>query len=91
MRNVLSQVLKLNGDLHIKDIGGKRFMFIFDEEGEKDRVMVGQQWTFNKALLFHGFLLGSMSAQLVIVLGETAGDVLEVETEGGGHVWDKYL
>ena len=51
MRSVLHKVWKLEGGLEIKEVDDKVHVFQFQDETEKDRVLVRQPWSFNKSLI----------------------------------------
>ncbi|XVF51215.1 hypothetical protein PTKIN_Ptkin04bG0166900 [Pterospermum kingtungense] len=103
MKTVLSKVWRLRSELSISVIGDYLFLFHFEDEGEKDKVLVHQPWPFNKSLLIlqevngtlspenikfdwcpfwihvHGLPLAMMSERIGIVIGESIGEVEEVE------------
>ena len=51
MRNVLYKVWKLEAGLVIKEVGDRIYVFQFEAEHEKDRILIRQPWSFNKALI----------------------------------------
>ena len=51
MRSVVYKVWKLVGGLEIKEVDDKVHVFQFQDETEKDRVLVRQPWSFNKSLI----------------------------------------
>ena len=51
MRSVVYKVWKLVGGLEIKEVDDKVYVFQFEYEIEKDRVLVRQPWSFNKSLI----------------------------------------
>ena len=51
MRNVFFKIWKLKGDLDIKEVDEKVYIFSFGKWVEKERVLIQQPWSFNKALL----------------------------------------
>ena len=51
MRNVFHKIWKLKGDLIIKEVDEKVYVFRFGSWVEKERVLIQQPWSFNKALL----------------------------------------
>lgn len=115
MKTIFSKVWKLEGSLTIKKITERLFTFHFGEEHEKDKVLLGQPWSFNKSLLLlnemeevsdpnqvnldwcpfwvqvHGLPLKLMTKKVGAVLGETIGEVLEIETDENGVAWGKWL
>ncbi|XWS54024.1 hypothetical protein CRYUN_Cryun10bG0052500 [Craigia yunnanensis] len=59
MKNVFHCIWKIRGELQVKEVGEKIFIFQFDEWWEKERVLIQQPWMFNKSLVlfrdFYGF------------------------------------
>ncbi|XWS30332.1 hypothetical protein CRYUN_Cryun24cG0108200 [Craigia yunnanensis] len=51
IRTVFYKIWKLASWLTINEVGDKVFIFKFDDEYEKDKVLVKQPWLFNKSLL----------------------------------------
>ncbi|XWS53817.1 hypothetical protein CRYUN_Cryun10bG0032700 [Craigia yunnanensis] len=51
MKNVLSNVWKLSSGMVVKEVGNRIFVFQFQENKEKERVLLRQPWSFNKSLL----------------------------------------
>ncbi|OMO49946.1 hypothetical protein CCACVL1_30745 [Corchorus capsularis] len=51
LRSVFFRVWKLSGGLRVQEVGDKMFLFQFDRMGERDRVLLQQPWSFNKALM----------------------------------------
>ncbi|XVF20671.1 hypothetical protein REPUB_Repub12eG0021900 [Reevesia pubescens] len=51
MKAVFSKLWRTQSGLQIKEVGEKLFLFKFKDEVEKDRVLVNQPWSFNKALM----------------------------------------
>ncbi|XVF84584.1 hypothetical protein PTKIN_Ptkin17bG0048800 [Pterospermum kingtungense] len=115
MRNVLAKAWRLKSTLTITEFREKVFVFQFEDAIEKDRVLLGQPWTFNKSLLVlndfdssmfpekvnmdwcpfwvqvHGLPLDLMNEKFGIVIGETIGEIMEVETDGKQQVWGRWL
>ena len=59
MKVVLYNIWKLSHGFEIKEVGDKVYVFQFEDGSEKDKVLVRQPWSFNKALIvladFDGF------------------------------------
>ncbi|XVF71961.1 hypothetical protein PTKIN_Ptkin12aG0082300 [Pterospermum kingtungense] len=115
MRNVLAKAWRLKSTLTITEVGEKVFVFQFEDAVEKDRVLLGQPWTFNKSLLVlndfdssmfpekvnmnwcpfwvqvHGLPLDLMNEKIGIVIGETIGEIMEVETDWEQQAWGRWL
>ncbi|XVE70325.1 hypothetical protein DITRI_Ditri10aG0063600 [Diplodiscus trichospermus] len=51
MPRVFTKVWGLEKELIVKEIGEKVYMFRFDDEMEKDLVLLQQSWSFNKVLV----------------------------------------
>ena len=51
MKNVLSNVWKSFSGMSIKEVGDRLYIFKFENQMEKERVLMRQPWTFNKSLL----------------------------------------
>ena len=51
MKNVLYNVWEISSDMSIKEVGNKLFVLDFENQMEKERVLMRQPWTFNKSLL----------------------------------------
>ena len=51
MKVVFYNIWKLSYGLEIKEVGDKIFIFQFDDVYEKDKVLVRQTWSCNKALI----------------------------------------
>ncbi|XVF23242.1 hypothetical protein REPUB_Repub13aG0019800 [Reevesia pubescens] len=77
MRNVLSQIWKLQNGLQIREVGDKFFMFLFGDVKDKDRI--------------HGLSLGLMTQKIGVVLEELTGDVLEVDMADNRLAWGRFL
>ena len=59
MRSILHKVWNLEAGLEVKEVDDKVYVFQFEDEVEKDRVIEQQPWSFNKSLIvlkeFDGF------------------------------------
>ena len=51
MKNVLSTIWKIFSSMVIKEVGERLFVFQFEDNMEKERVVMKQPWSFNKSLL----------------------------------------
>ncbi|OMP01222.1 hypothetical protein COLO4_12052 [Corchorus olitorius] len=51
MRTALFNAWSLDSGLGIKEVADKVYLFNFEEEPDRDRVLVNQPWHFNKNLL----------------------------------------
>ncbi|OMO90013.1 reverse transcriptase [Corchorus capsularis] len=51
LRVAMFQAWKVEGDMVVKEVGDNLFSFQFEDEVERDRVLVTQPWCFNRALL----------------------------------------
>ena len=51
MKSILYKIWKLVSGLDIKEDSDKVYVFQFNDEAEKDRVLVNQSWSFNKSLI----------------------------------------
>ena len=115
MKNVLSSIWKLSYGMSIREVGCRLFIFHFEENLEKERVLLRQPWSFNKSLQvlgnfeghekpeevklqwcpfrvqIHGLPLGLMTAKIGTVLGESIGDVEEVDVDEEQMAWGCYL
>ena len=115
MKNVLSTIWKLISRMSITEIGSRLFIFQFEDNEEKERVLLRQPWSFSKSLpvmeilndqpkpeevnwqwcpfwvQIHGLPLGLMTRKIGIVLGESIGDVKEIDIEGEQMAWGRYL
>ena len=49
MNNVLSIVWKITFGMAIKEVGERLFVFQFEDNIEKERVVMKQPWCFNKS------------------------------------------
>ena len=111
MKNVLSTVWKISSGLTVNEVGPRLYVFQFQSNVEKERVLIKQPWYFNKSLLviapfdekskpeefnlqwccfwiqIHVLPLRMMTEKIRVVLGETMGDVEEVEAEGNQMAW----
>ena len=47
----LRKLWKISGDLQIKEVGEKTYIFRFQEWIEKEKILIQQPWSFNKALV----------------------------------------
>ena len=50
MKNVLSTIWKLSARMSIKEVGGRLFIFHFEDISEKEAVLLCHAWSFNKSL-----------------------------------------
>ncbi|XWS16449.1 hypothetical protein CRYUN_Cryun34aG0088500 [Craigia yunnanensis] len=51
MKNVLSTIWKMTLGMTVKEVGMRLYMFHFEDNVEKERVLMRQAWSFNKSLL----------------------------------------
>ncbi|XVF47222.1 hypothetical protein PTKIN_Ptkin03bG0092200 [Pterospermum kingtungense] len=51
MKAVFRKIWRLESSLTIQDVGDHMFVFQFEDDLEKDRVLMKQPWAFNKSLL----------------------------------------
>ncbi|OMO58663.1 reverse transcriptase [Corchorus capsularis] len=51
LRAVFQQIWKIKGDLIVREVGERLFVFQFPDVLDRDRVLVSQPWLFHKALL----------------------------------------
>ncbi|XWS18212.1 hypothetical protein CRYUN_Cryun32bG0023500 [Craigia yunnanensis] len=51
MKNVLITIWKLSSRMSITEVGNRLFIFQFEDNKEKERVLLRQPWSFNKSLL----------------------------------------
>ena len=51
LKNVLSAVWKPFSRMSITEVGNRLFIFQFEDNEEKERVLLQQPWSFNKSLL----------------------------------------
>ncbi|OMO68993.1 hypothetical protein CCACVL1_19721 [Corchorus capsularis] len=84
MKTVLSKAWRVESGFQVKEVGNRLFVFQFEDELEKDRAMVNQPWSFNKALLTLNDYDGYQSPESVIF--EAVGPVLEFDED-----WGRYL
>ena len=115
MKNVLSSIWKLSYGMSIREVGCRLFIFHFDDNLEKERVLMRQPWSFNKSLLvlgnfaghekpedvnlqwcpfwvqIHGLPIGLMTVKIATVLGESIGDVEEVDADREKMAWGRYI
>ena len=51
MRNVFMKVWRVKYGVTVHEVGERLYLFLFEDQLEKDRVFQKQPWSFNKALI----------------------------------------
>ncbi|KAF5476106.1 hypothetical protein F2P56_007845 [Juglans regia] len=113
-RNTLIKVWQIEGKADITDMRRNKFLIAFTYYVDKNRVMHGRPWTFDKFLIClvdyedvafpkemqftkepfwiqcHDLPFACMNYGTGERLGNSVGQVLRVETSGGGSSWGKF-
>ncbi|XVF05112.1 hypothetical protein REPUB_Repub05bG0143600 [Reevesia pubescens] len=103
MRQTLMKIWRVSKGMTLREVGDKIYIFSFEDNIEKERALLSQPWTFNKALLVlgevdgfttpdkmkldwcpfwvqaYGLPIGLMNQKIGIILGETVGEVEEID------------
>ncbi|OMO96545.1 hypothetical protein CCACVL1_04904 [Corchorus capsularis] len=82
MRTTLFNAWKLEMGLIVKELGDKLYMFQFEDDAERDRVLVTQSWHFNRILLVLKEYDGVERPEEVwAAVEELLGPVLEIDDQ----------
>lgn len=48
LKNTMTGLWKIGGDLEVRELGPNLFQFIFPSKGDRQKVMTGRSWTFDR-------------------------------------------